>query len=418
MTQPVDLRSDGNVAPALTPGSTVQSTVFAFQASKTEVNNKYPLVESLGYCLSIVFDQAASGGAAVNDDQLPRAIDSIDINGGMLGNTHDKKSMTGPTLAHVWEWIASGYGQTDYARNQIPAADGDNGIKRYGIIPYTSELFARPHHFAPYLGWLIGQTVTFNLAAAAVFDSLSTGAVTKGTCNIRMWANTFVSSRLFIPSVMEMVVFDVPAANTAICQNIGKLQNWNGLQDGARIAALYELHSNNGLGGAITADNITSVKIVDLGIDTVNVDAFAIQLRTLQGGHRGPVSGLGATIVPDIAGNPEGLTATGLSSANEIQANTPTALYTAYRAMGRSAEITKMPKYIGDMGIDHTVTTPYSTGRRRIAGVFVREFLPDMKTSLQARAGASGTLRYATITGKLLRAGQSNGLPMEVIPPG
>ena len=288
--QPVDLISKDS--PTLVPGSSKQSCTFKVDATVPIINGKYVLVIGYGGCVQTVFDQAASGGTAVNGDDLPRLISSVNVKSPVLGTTHDASFMSGPMLEHVWGWLANGYtGQR--MRNQIASTDGDTTIQHYFRVPYTSELFESPHHFGLFLDWLKNTEIKFELATSTVFDSLSTGAVLKATTNVRMWLDTVVSSECYIPTVYEQEFYDATAngSNTHTLDNVGLSGKWNGLKTGGRIFAFWELTDQKGMGAADGADNITSYKVDLFGLDTVNIDALFENHRLVTGGHRGAISG-------------------------------------------------------------------------------------------------------------------------------
>ncbi len=412
--QPFDLTSDGGTSVALTPGAAVVNAEFLVTAPKSAVGDNFPLAMAIVGRLRFTFDQAASGGTAVNWDDLARVIDSIDVQSPVLGNTHPKDSFPGPVLKHVVEFTSQGYTYADGARAQIAAADGDTTVDHYFVIPYANELLRKPHHCAPWIGWLVNTKVKLYLAASTVFDSLSTGAVTKATTNVQMWVETVIASRPHLPTLAQFHLYESPAAGgtTATLIGIGMANGLSDVKEGSRLAQLFELTDVKGMGAADGADNITSVTIPQLGLDTVtNVDAFFAAYRRAMGGHRGPVSGVATTIVADRAGNPEGMSAT----PNGVM-NTATAMYTPYRFMGRDAELTKIPKFVGDLKIVRSFTSNPASGRHRFVTLEFRELGEQKKGELKERAGRSRnapTSKIMLTPGKLNGRGDLGGLPEE-----
>lgn len=385
MPQIHDLTSDGSTSVALTPGAAIVSAEFTVNAPKSFVGDNWPLAQALVTRVRVGLDQAASGGAAINWDDLPRIVDSFNTSCPLFGTMWPRDSATGPIVKHIMEFFGAGYQYTDGARNQIAAADGDTAVDLYFVQPFAQEFLFKPHHASPWMGWLNAGKHTVYLAASTVLDSLSTGLVLEATTNVQCWIEYVVSPKLHIPHFPQWHVYEAPAAGgtTALLQGVGTANGLQDVKDGSRLAALLELSDQKGMGAADGADNITSVTIPQLGQDvTVNVDAFFAAFRRIVGGHKGPVSGVATTIVHDRAGNPEGMSAT----PNGVM-NTATAMYTPYRAPGRDAQISKMPKFFGELKIVRTFTSNPATGRHRFACLEFREFSQAKKAEMLARTG-------------------------------
>lgn len=413
MPQIHDLTSDGATSVALTPSTAVQAAEFSINAPKSSVGDNWPLASALVTRLRVGVDQAASGGTAVNWDDLSRICDSINTSCPLLGTMFPRDTCTGPVVKHIIEFFGRGYTYTDGARIQIPATDGDVAVDLFFVLPFTQELMIKPHHSAPWMGWLTGGRHQFYIGATTVLDSLSTGLVIEATTNVQCWIEYYVSPKLHVPSFPQWHVYEAPAAggSTALLQGIGTANGLQDVKDGSRLGALLELSDQKGMGAADGADNITSVAIPQLGQDvTVNVDAFFAAFRALMGGHRGPVSGVSTTIVHDRAGNPEGMSAT----PNGVM-NTSTAMYTPYRAPGRDSQLSKMVKFFGELKVIRTFTSAPTSGRHRFACLEFREFTDAKKAEMVKRTGkkAAGASRiYAQKMPQ--RKGDESVLPEEV----
>lgn len=385
MPQIHDLTSDGATQVAVTPATTVTSAEFVINAPKSAVGDNWPLAMALVTRVRCGLDQAASGGAAVNWDDLPRVVDSVNTSCPLFGTMFSRESSSGPIVKHIMEFFGKAYTYVDGARNQIPSTDGDVAVDQYFVQPFAHELLQKPHHAAPWMGWLAGGKHTVYIAGTAILDSLSTGLVLEATCNVQSWIEYVVSKKLLIPHFGQFHVYETPAAGgtTALLQGVGTNNGLSDVKDGSRLAALLELSDQKGMGAADGADNITSVTIPQLGQDiTVNVDAFFAAFRGLVGGHRGPISGVSTTIVHDRSGNPEGMAATPNATMN-----TATAMYTPYRAPGRDTQMTKIPKFFGELKVIRSFTTAPTSGRHRFATLEFREFSNAKKREMVARTG-------------------------------
>jgi hypothetical protein len=261
-------------------------------------------------------------------------------------------------------------------------------VDLYFVLPFAHECLQQPHDSAIWLGWLTNSELVTYIAATTVLDAVSTGLVIEGTCNVQSWIEYVVADQLDIPVIQQWRIYDAPAAggNQAVLEAVGSAGGLSNVKDGSRIAGIFELHDLLGFGGADGADNITSVAIPQLGQDvTVHIDGFFSSYRRIMGGRRGPGSGVGTTIIHDGGGNPHTLEAT-----PNAQLHASTALYTPWRAPGTNAQLTKMPKFAGDLRIVRTFTTAPSSGRHRFALNEFRELHPSKKDDLLRRAGAQG----------------------------
>jgi hypothetical protein len=408
-----DLTSDGSTTVAVTPGASVQPAEFTVQAPRSAVGSQgWPLAAAIIGCVRTSVDQPGTGSLITWDD-LPRILDSVNVQSPLFGTTHPRESFTGPVLKHCIEFLSRGYNYTDGARNQIPIADGDTVVDQYFVIPFAQETLNKPHHCSPWLGWLQGTKITFNIGATTCLDAVSTGVVIEATTNVRCWIEYFVSNELVIPTIAQFHVYDSPAAggSRALLQGIGSPNGLSDVKDASRLAALFELTDIKGMGAADGADNITSVSIPQLGQDvTTNIDAYFAAYRALIGGHKGPVSGNLTTIIHDRAGNPETMVATPNATMN-----TATAMYTPYRAPGRNSELTKIPKFFGDLQVIRTFTAAPASGRHRFLTLEYRELGEAKKKELIGRTGKGGGTMERIFLGKMPeRAGELAALPQRV----
>lgn len=399
--QILDLTSDGGSSVSVTPGTTPQKVEFLVQAPKAGVGDAWPIALNYVSCIRTTFDQAASGGTVVNWDQLALVADSFDVQSPTLGNTHARNTFTGPITKHIIEFISSGYEYSDGARIQLIAADGDVTLDMYYVLPMAHECFEKPHHSGVWLGWLNATKVVTYTATAAAVDPLSTGAVLKAPTSVRTWIEYVVSNELLMPTINQWVMYETPATGgtTAIVNGIGTANGLQDVLDGSRVAALLELTSIL-MGGATTADAYTSVTIPQIAQDvTVNIDAFFSAYRRLIGGHVGPISGVSAVTntagvianaaLVDRAGNPNLM---GVTTTVNNLLNSPAALYIPYRAPGKSAMLSKMLKFFGDLKITRTFSTVPSSGKFRFVTNELRELGPAKKQELIGKTGRPASL--------------------------
>jgi len=388
--QTLDVFADGGASSvSITPGASVQSAEFTVQAPKAGVDGNWPLAMNIMVKTSIVFDQAASGGSAIQPDCLAIAMDSFNVNSPLLGMTHPKDTYTGVIAKNVVEFFSAGYTSSDGGRVQVPSTDGDTTLVLYQLLPFAQENFERPHHFAPWLGWLNATKITAYVAASTAFSTggFSTGAVTKTPCSISCWIEYVVSSELIMPAFAQYHLYETPASGgtTATLQGIGTSNGMADVKDGSRLAMILELMNINGMGGATTADLVTAITIPQLGMDlTQYVDSFFSAFRRAMGGHRGPIALTSAAPATDRSGPPN-IVATDVTG----NLNGSTALYIPIRFPGRNQQISKLPRFFGDLKVTQTYSTTPTSGKHRYVTCELREFGEGKKKEMIGKTGKS-----------------------------
>lgn len=401
-TQNLDVTADGGAESiSLTPGASVVTGEFTVQAPKGGVDRNWPLCTCAVVKTSIVIDQPASGGSAINADDLPVMFDGYDGNSNLLGNIWPHDTFTGPIAKHLVEFISEGYQNPDGARVQIASSDGDNTVVYYQCLPFSHRAFEKSHHFAHWIGWLNALKIKIFLAPSTAIAGVSTGAVTKTPCTVRCWLEYVVSNELIMPPFNQWHLYESPATggNTVTVQGIGTENGMNDVKGGSRLAGLFELTSVGNMGGEDDADNITGISIPQLGYDlTVNPDAYFLAFKRTMQGHRGPIAISASAPVVDRNGDPYTMAGSVLGSLN---ANT--ALYNPLRWPALSdAQISKVVKFgPGDLKIVHTYTTPPSSGKHRVVTNELREYGEGKKAEMIGKTGKRGKLERI----------YSNGMP-------
>lgn len=402
--QMMDLVADGGNAVALTPGSSEKKAQFLVQAPKAGIADNWPLALNIVKKLSVTIDKGSTGAAPIDWDALASIAASFDSLSPVFGNIHPKDTFTGPITKHLAEFVSSGFTYGDGARTQITGGAGNATADVFFVLPFAHECFERPHHFAPWVGWLKDTKVTTFIAANDVLDDAQTGALLSEVV-VSGWVEYVVSEELLIPTINQWHKYEVPAAGgkTAILNGIGTANGLNDVLDGARLGGLYELMAAETAGGlaimgagASTADNYTAVNIPQLGQDQFEfVDAFFRAYRVAMGGHRGPIEAAGVTpAIHDRAGNPNSMD---LGAAPAATLNTDKALYIPWRSVGRDQQLTKIAKFFGDLKILRQFTNTPASGTYAFVTNEFRELGEGKKKELVGKTGRPA--RFETIWG-------------------
>ncbi len=393
----VDLVPDG--ASSITPGTSPTLVEFLFQAPKSGVGDSWPIGTNYIIAADVTVDQAASGGSAIEwENWFVSAFDSFNVDVPLLGTTHTRDTYQAAIAKHVIEFVSSGYTYTEGARAQILSTDGDTLITVYQVLPMAHECNDRPHHSGFWLGWLNAAKIQAWMATSTAVAAYSTGAVIKAPTTVRGWVEYIVSDELIMPVVNQWHRYTAPAAGqtTHFLTGIGTANGLNDVKDGSRLVGLFEMMSQGesggvNMGGATSANHYTSMNIPQLSQDqTVNVDAYFAAYRRVIGGHRGPIS-YGPTSLPIVAadgrGNPYNI-----AGSQTGHLNSAGAWYIPIRAPGRNFQLSKQPKFFGDLKRSITLDTTVNTGNYVWVTNEFRELGESKKAEMIAKTGRAGTL--------------------------
>lgn len=405
----LDLKAGGTSASAsVVPGSSAIGTSFSAPTIKQAIGtDNWPLCRGIMCKTVVVLDQAASGGAAINWDELFRINDSFNVNLPQIGLTHDRNVFTGPVAKHVAEFFACGYRYCDNARAQIAAADGDTTVTLYTLLPFTNECVEDPEAFWVWVGWMRDMELTYSIAAAATIGAASTGAVTKAPCTLTAWLECYVAPQPVLPAISQWNKYTTNAASgqpLAILQNVGLSGNGIDVEARSRLAAVIELMSPLGLGGASTGDLFTSFGCPELGQDqTANIDGFLTSFKSLLG-HRGPASLSSAIAIHDGAGDLHTMAGTpnGSPFSNTLK-------FIPWRFMSLFGRIEYAPKVSGNITLNRGFTAAPSTGLHVVITNEIRQLTAGKMATLQAATGLPASTKRATASTRPLRPGQRFG---------
>jgi len=391
----VDLVSGGSPSVSVTPGTTVQSVSFTMGTQLPALDgDNWPLAKSIVTRVTNTFDQAAAGGSVVNWDELFRTNDSFDLLMPSFVGTYMRKEVyNGPSAKHIIEFFSLGYRYYDHARAQIPAADGDTTIDLYTALPFSNDNFTNAHQFFVWLGWMQNLILTVNIATATTIAAVSTGAVTKAPCTIKAWIEAYPAMEPCVPLINQWTRFTQAAAagsTSMLLQNVGQANGLTGVMNGSRLAALVELMNVLGYGATSTSDNYTQFQSSDLGQPVANnVDGFVGSFLS-QIGHRGPISGIGAsTPIHDGGGNPYTMAATPNNALNAT-----TLGYLAWRFPATDQLLQLVLRWrLGNLNITRFFTSTPTTGSYIVLCNEIRQTDATMRASLLAAANIPASVR-------------------------
>jgi hypothetical protein len=388
----------GNSPTTITPGAAPTLVEFLVQAPKSGVGDNWPLGMAYVVAAGVTIDQGAAGALINWENWFGSVFDSFNVENPLLGTTHERTTYQAMAAKHIIEFMSRGYAYGDGARGQIAAADADYPVYVYQTLPMAHELNERPHHSAFWLGWLNATKVQAYMAASTAPASYSTGAVFE-TATVRCWIEYVVSDELVMPVLNHWKRYEDDAGSKAthFIKGVGTANGLNDVLDGSRIVALLELCNGGGAvnwGGASTALNFTSYGMPQLSQEqTTNVDAYFNAFHTVvRGAKRVGHTGTAAAGVPqeDVTGASTQADPVGVVQTSPL--NHARQMYIPVRAPGVNFQLTKQPKFFGDLKRIATFTAAPSSGKMVFLLNEFRELGDGKKKQMIAMTGRPGRL--------------------------
>jgi|GEM_PF-4793976 len=306
----VVVNGGGAKTSSLTPGAAQKVQFQLPPDAKLNPHNNWACFDAIWVSVSTTFDQASSGGSAVNADQLPAIIKSFRFaNNDLFGVMIDDQVATGPVAKNIMERVSNGYENAAWDRAQIASTDGDSTVTLYFKLPLgTANVDTGPEAFMHWLGFHKNAVLDVTLDVSTAIAQFSTGAVIKSATVIKAWVTPVALRNPPLPLLARWKRYLSPvvsAGNAITMRNVGEAQGLTNASKQMRIASLFEIMNVLGLGGVSTADTITSFLSDQLNQPKVdNVEAFMLAFRDLIGGH------VGAANLHDGAGFPHTMAAT------------------------------------------------------------------------------------------------------------
>lgn len=402
----LDLNANGANSVQAAPGSTVQ---FILPAPKLSANGNYPRACRICVRVQGVVDNNQTGHAAIAPSEIARIVSNFNTRCPLEGTMHNSDTFTGPVTKHVAEFLSGGYNY--YGGNLGPGIADNTAAGPLDItfaLPFSHEAFFSPLDFAPWVGWLAQLQLDVTLAPSTVFDSLSTGAVISGNLTVTAWIEAVPTKKLVLPTFNQFRAYQPPAAGStnAQLQNVGASGGLSCVVPGSRVAAILEMMSGSGLGGASTEANYTQFSSDQLNQpNTLNLTSFVQQFQMLarNGGVGAFRQNAAGAVAPNNSGPPR----------NEAG----TLMYYPWRVPGADSEIGSAQKFMGNLMLWRNFTTPPSSGQFNFITNELRQLSEESMGAFLQAAGVSqeraDAMRRDYYDGKPTKNG-AWGLPVTV----
>lgn len=389
-----ELVSTAGKNPSLTPSTSAQSATFLLNNIPTGKEGKFwYYVTAIVLKVVFTFDQAASGGSAVDPDKLWKVIQSVQIQSPLLGQVYLHANTRGAVLGNIIQYMGFGFNALG-TRAQIASSDGDTTVTLYYRIPFAFEFLRKPHECSPWGGFFEGGTFEVKLDTTTVFDGDSTGAVIKAPSNLRAWMEMIPSPEAVVHTPIHWREHILPGSTTKhAIQDMGSPDGLQGIDasKGVGLGGLYYLTNATGIGlsGAGTAANITQFDIPWRDQIRVDVpDALFMSMEAHMGHNRASRNG-----THDASGFPYTIAATPNGDLNDAAA-----LIVPLVTMGRDLETSKLQTVAGAKEINFAYTATPS-GSAHFLGCYFPVYSQDYIAMLAARIapGSAGQVAAKTL---------------------
>lgn len=414
MTSQYDLTAvGGGKSITVTPGSAAQQARFLLSTGLPlrDKKNKWNHCVAIGVRVTTVIDQPAMGGSAIDEDDLPRVVESFNLSNKLIGGIIDKSEVTGPIAKHLVEFVGNGYRYSSRGRAQIASTDGDTTVDVYFRLPIAQMWNERPEDFAIWMGHLEGGQFDVNFAPASTIGNVSTGAVTKATTTIRAWLEYVPMPNLQIPPIASWRRYEQAAnGGTRVhMQSVGSEGALRGVRDGCRLAACFYLGDQAGLGGPDGPDNITRIHADWRDMEDVeNIDGLFQQYEMIT---RGSFKALNQG--SDAHGGHPYITGAAVNNA----LNDSEAYFTPF--VLPNPRLTRNQKVRGNLAANFGFTAAPSSGSHYFANLEIKEFTMAKVNELIAAAGMdpNKVVKKRRFAGKI-PVNKLDTLPWVILPPG
>lgn len=216
-------------------------------------------------------DQAASGGAAIPGEALASILESVSLSSNYEPYGMLYAPMGGSVLHNIVGRYLIRAGLQIWRPVDVPATDGDVPFTVSVPVWFGDAELERYEDTCLAPQGLIGDSIEVTVAAAAVADHFSTGAVFENSVVIRPYAYFTTSDEAQIPMVRRWRI--VTRTTDRVSLGRGRFEHVIGLAD-----TIYN-HPNQAADGMDTINSIT----IQRGGQYINLPVDPIMISTLAG---------------------------------------------------------------------------------------------------------------------------------------
>lgn len=261
-----------------TPGSAQEFSLYAKTSTKCISKGGAPLVAvDTTIALDTTVEQVAAGTSGIQDDDLARLLDYLEMESPLLGTVVGQTTATGPVLDLVISFLGQGFNRAGNAPIDsitVPAVNpNDVALTKYFTFPWAQRYLKDPAATCPWLRLLHNTNHKIKIAASTALAAVSTGANSKSASKLR-GAISYIPHQFWFQPLLPYWRVDKPSSGSDGLT----FKNFGGEGPSSTVPVDYvhtigQLSNLKGLPGNLTFEKVTKIIAASFGMDDVlNVD--------------------------------------------------------------------------------------------------------------------------------------------------
>lgn len=275
---------DGGTNLAYVPGGADTKSMFLRTATKNRAQGGrgvglYAVDTKIAIDTSI--EQVPLGTNPIDDQDLARLVDYIEISTPFHGPILSSETGTGPILNHLIDFIGQGFSRAGDAPVEtitVPAVPTVTAVTKYFTMPWAQRWLSDPSDTTPWLLSLDNMRVDVRVASSTALAAVSALANTQGASRVRMWTS-YNPDPVAKPRYLPYWRLDRPASGSDGLT----FQTFGGAGPTAtkkvdKVHTIGWLSNLKGLPGNLTFDTLTRIVAPSFGLDDVrNIDGLVLE---------------------------------------------------------------------------------------------------------------------------------------------
>lgn len=280
---------------AFTPSAsaTTEFSMFIKCPTKKVTSTGAPLyAEDTTIAIDTTIDQPSTGTNPIEDDDLARMLNYLEIEVKEVGTVLDQKTGRGSILDLVISFLGHGFnraGDAPIDSITVPVSGTTHaGLTKYFTYPWKQRFLDNETLTCPQMGILDETELKMSWARSGALNAVSTGAA-YGASTVRVGTSYFAHPYWFWPMFAKYLVREAASGSDGLEFTGFGAANPSGTIPTDYVFVIGLLSSLKGLPGNITIDKITKLIASSFGMDDVaNIDMLVKERLQAQISGRTP----------------------------------------------------------------------------------------------------------------------------------
>jgi hypothetical protein len=270
---------------SITPGATTQEmSLYIRCPTKNKTSQGAPLV-AVDTTISVgtTVTQTTSGTASLEDDDLSRILNYLEIEVPNLGVVLDQVTGKGPVLDLLISFVGQGFnraGDAPVASITVPGS-GTNAVAvtKYFTYPWAQRFLKNPTLSCPWLGMLDEANLKLSIAANTVLAAASTAATFGGTTTIKASTSYIPHPYWFQPMLAKYFVDKPASGSDGLTFKAFGGSNPSKTDPIDWVFLIGQISNLKGLPGNLALNTITKIIGPSFGLDDVSAIDHLVKAR-------------------------------------------------------------------------------------------------------------------------------------------